>query len=486
METLSNAALGSLPAGVARPLYERAALPLRVVHFGAGAFFRSHLAIYLDRLAGLGNEPWGVLAVSLRSPGINRSLVPQDNLYTVVEQSTTPEHVQVVGSVVSSVSLPDDPQQVCDALVQPQVALVSMTLTDQGYCYDTEGECLNRALPEIDLDIKSPAQPRSALGVLALAIARRKQLDLKPFTLLSCDRMPANGKVLQRVLEHYIEQVQETLGDPDLLAYFLDQYACPCTLVDRRARAATDDEALQVQHILGVRDDAAVMAEPYSLFVVQDWFCNDRPEWKEAGVIVTTHVAPYEKLQYRLHDAGFLMAACLGRMQGCQTLHEAMAVPSIRLSVAALMADAAVTLDKHPEFDWEAYRDIWLERFANPWLNVSLADLLQDASQRLSWVVSPAVADRLKHGLPVLQHARLVAAWLHHVMQGAVPGGPVLHDRRAALLRECVLDAGGAGAGAAQVVDNVLSQASLFGPAGQDKAFRLEVASALQAMLQAA
>tara|TARA_R110000851_G_scaffold333533_1_gene515395 strand:+ start:238500 stop:239963 length:1464 start_codon:yes stop_codon:yes gene_type:complete len=481
MNRLSPEVLEDLPEAVGRPAYERNCVPIRIVHLGAGAFFRSHLAVYTDEVMKKGDMQWGIMGVSLRSPGVDRALTPQNGLYSVLELAAGDTDVRVVGSVVEVVSFPDEPDRVLRTLIQPHIAIVSMTLTDKGYGYDACDDCLKTNDPDIARDLQNPKQPRSAIGALAWAIAQRKRMGYKPFTLMSCDNIPANGKVLQRVLEQYIQAVQDQFGDQELLRYFLAQYACPCTLVDRLTPPAQEEDVGRVEQALGVHDAAPVVTEPYSLFVIQDWFSNDRPAWENVGAVTTAHVSSYEKLRYRLLDASYLAIGYLGYFEGFTTLYQAHQNPAIRHFVAELMDEAAATLGKRLEYDWRIFKEEWIRRFDNPALRVETAQLRIETSHILMYAIVPAVAKRLRHRLSIEHHAKVLALWIRWLMQACETGAESLNDLRAAQLIERVNAAGGAQADPFAVVDNVLSLDAIFGPVlSKDAEFKRVVAISLQ------
>lgn len=462
MNRLSEATLGQLPLAVPRPNYDRGTIGTRIVHLGAGAFFRSHLAVYADELLNHGQLQWGICAVSIRYPGIDQALDPQDGLYSVLSHDGRRAQPRVVGSLKQVLSLSGQRQQVCDALLDPQTAIVSLTITHRGYFYDPVSECLDQALPEIDADLRSPTTPHSAIGLLAWAIAQRMQRKLKPFTLLSCDNIPANGKVLQRVLANYIEKVQLQLGAEGLLHHFMEQYACPCTLVDRLTPQVHESDRELATQLLGLEDAAPVVTEPYALFVIQDWFCNDRPRWEDVGAIVTSHVAPYEQMRYRLLDAGYLALGLLGGLAGCQTLYQAMQRPEVTLFLVGLMSDAGQTLSRHAEFDWEVFQQQWLNRLANPSLRLSTSLLLEEVSRVMPYAVLPVIQERLQKGLPIDRHARVVAAWLRYLMRVA-SSLAVSGDTEAAELLEQIRALGGESADPFVLAERVVSMPGIFG-----------------------
>ena len=485
MNRLSEETLGQLPLSVSRPDYDRNVVGTRMVQLGAGAFFRSHLAVYADDLLAKGHSEWGVCAVSLRDPGLDEALAPQDGLYTVLVHDGRQPHARVVGSLKQTLGLSRQRQEVYDALLDPQTAIVALTITHHGYCYDPVGDCLNQALPEIGADLSSPNEPRSAIGLLGWAIAQRMQRNLKPFTLLSCDNIPANGKVLQRVLANYLEKTEPSLGAPGVLRHFMEQYACPCTLVDRltpHSHASSQDMATE---LLGLQDAAPVLTEPYSLFVIQDWFCNDRPRWEDVGVIVTPHVAPYEQLRYRLLDAAYLALGLFGGLTNRQTLYQVMQRPEITLFLVGLMSDAGETLDRHADFDWETFQWQWLNRLANRSLGLSTAQLLKEVSRVMPYAVLPVIQQRLQQGQSIDRHARVVAAWLCYLMRANAEVA-VAEDPGARILVEQIGLLGSASTDPFELTEQVLSMPEVFGvQLAQDLEFRRCVTSQLVDVLDA-
>ena len=416
MQRLSDKTLRTVPAHIVRPLYDRSSLPTRIVHLGAGAFHRSHQSIYTDDVMQSGHSPWGTLGVSWHNPALGQVLAPQDGLYTVLVNDNGTKTARVVGSMNKVVCLADARQQVLNHLISSKTEIVSLTITEQGYCYDSRQQTLNDSLPMIHADIAEPWNARSAVGLLAWAIFERKKSGAKPFTLLSCDNLPANGKVLQRVLERYIERVQVDLNDTDLLQYFLDQYACPCTLVDRITPPATAADIFDVEEILGMHDAAPVVAEPFSQWVIQDWFSAGRPEWESAGVTMATSVDPFEEMRSRLLNAGYLAIAYLGGLAGFKTVASAMQNPEIARFISIFIDDAVVTLNKHTRVKVGGYKQAILKRFGNTLLNQSTAQLAVNGSQKLPELILKPLQSRLSQGLPIDHHAMVVAAWIRYLM----------------------------------------------------------------------
>lgn len=487
MERLSSATLQAVPSHIVRPAYARDQMPVRIVHLGAGAFHRSHQAVYTDDIMQAGDELWGILSVSLRNPEITHALGPQDNLYTLLVRNNEQIEARVIGSIARTAYLLDERQTVLSALESPQTQIVTLTITQRGYHYDAANDSLDLNNPEIQFDINSPHNAGTAVGLLAWAIFRRKQLGLQPLTLLSCDNMPSNGKVLQRVLEHYIDRVQRDLGDRELLRHFLDRYACPCSLVDRDTPPVRAADLAQAESLLGLHDAAPVVTEPFSQWVIQDWFSAGRPPWEQAGAVFAPHVLPYEQMHERLLGGAQCALAYLGTTAGYKTAHEAMQSPDFSLFIDDLMTEAAGTLPKLAKpGGWQDYKDRLMQRFANPAVERSIAQLAMDATLVLPGSIIEPMRIRLSHGMSIDRHALVVAAWircltgLNERLEELFINDPLRDELLAAIAK-----AGGRTASPHDLVDAVLEIKPVFGSSlPLDMEFVRCITAALQSLLE--
>lgn len=485
MEQLSNATLGLVPAGIAKPSYDRSTVPTRIVHLGAGTFHRSHQAIYTDEVMQQGDPNWGILAVSIHNPAINHALVPQNGLYTSIVDDNGTRSARIIGSLTHLACLADARQEVINALCSEHTEIVTLTITERGYGYSALHDGLDETLPHIQLDLNAPQSARSPIGVLAWAIYQRKLRGLPPFTLLSCDHLPANGKILQRVLEHYIERVQDDLNDPDLLQYFMDQYACPCSLVDRSVLAGTAADIAATESLLGLHDASPVIAEPFSQWVIQDWFSAGRPKWENAGAVLVPHVAPFEKAQEVMLGAGQFALAHLGAVAGYKTLAQTMAEPEIARYIAGLLDDAIVTLPKHHGYDWDTYKQKLLKRFANSALQTPTAQTTIDGTTALVPGIIEPVQVRLARGLNIEHHATAIAVWMRFLTgRNERQEDLFLNDPLEAELTRAVHAAGGRSASAFDLAEALLNVQAIFGPdLPKDLEFARRVTAALQDLM---
>jgi fructuronate reductase len=407
---LSNVTLNMLPASVERPAYERAAIRPGIVHLGIGAFHRAHQAVYTDTVLASGDHRWGIVGASLRSPDTRDALAPQDGLYTVAARDGTGERLRVIGSSVGQLVAPEDPAALLAAMSNPDVKIVSLTVTEKGYCHSPSSGDLDEEHPDICHDIAAPAKPRTAIGFIVEAIARRSAAGIAPFTLLSCDNLPANGRTLKRVVTRFAE-----LRDADLGRYVADEIACPSTMVDRIVPATTDADREAVSGALGLTDAWPIMTEPFSQWVIEDEFPSGRPEWEMAGATFVRDVDPYELMKLRLLNGSHSTLAYLGYLAGHETVSDTMAAPGFAALVRALMDEEVTpTLPRLPDIDLDAYKADLLARFRNPALRHRTWQIAMDGSQKLPQRLLNTIRDRIEAGAPFTRLALGVAGWIRY------------------------------------------------------------------------
>jgi len=454
---LSPTTLDRLPADVPRPRYDRASLPTGIVHIGLGAFHRAHQAVYTEDALAREPGPWGICGVSLRSPDTRDALAPQGGLYTVVVRDAQGERPRVVGSVTEALVAPEDPAAVLDRLAHPAVRVVTVTVTEKGYCHEPATGALNEDHPDIRHDLANPQSPRTLPGFLAAALARRRAAGVAPFTVLSCDNLPHNGAVTAGVLRRFAE-----LRDPDLGRWIADQVACPSSMVDRIVPATTAEDRAAVAARLGLDDAWPVMTEPFSQWVVEDRFPAGRPAWELEGAEMVADVRPYETMKLRLLNASHSCIAYLGDLAGYETVAQTVADPAFARFVRALMDEEVTpTLQMPPGVDLEGYKAALLARFANPALKHRTWQIAMDGSQKLPQRLLGTIADRLRAGAPVDRLALGVAAWMRYVTGVDEGGRPIdVRDPLAARFTDIAAETGPV---AERLAPALLAVESVFG-----------------------
>jgi mannitol 2-dehydrogenase len=404
--------LGSLPAGVAVPRYGDGDLRVGIVHFGVGNFHRAHEAMYLDRLmnAGLARD-WAICGVGLleRDARMRDALVDQDGLYTLtLRHPDGVDETSVIGSIARFLHAPEEPDAVLEQLVSPDVRIVTLTITEGGYVADPINGRIPGDDPLVAAEVATGlAAPRTAFGWIVAALRGRRARGTAPFTVLSCDNIPGNGRVCRGSVVGVARLV-----DAGLAEWIDAEVAFPSSMVDRITPVTTPADLDRVRETLGVEDAWPVTCEPFAQWVVEDHFPAGRPPLEQVGVTLTDDVEPYEAIKLRLLNGAHQAMAYLGQLAGFTYVDEACADAGFAAFLRAYIETEGVpTLNVPDGVDLPGYVDQLFERFGNPQVRDPLARLAVDTSNRIPKFVLPVVADRLAAGHPCPAGAAVLAAW---------------------------------------------------------------------------
>ncbi|MCC7282317.1 MAG: mannitol dehydrogenase family protein [Acetobacteraceae bacterium] len=471
---LSERTLAALPRQVARPAYQRAAIVPGIVHLGLGAFHRAHQAVMTEAVLGAGARDWGIVAASLRSPDTRDALAPQDGLYTVATREDDAETLQVVGALVGIVVAPEAPHALLAAMADPSVRIVSLSVTEKGYCHDPATGRLDEAHPEIRHDLATPAAPRSAPGFLAEALHQRRAAGVAPFTVLCCDNLPANGATVRRVVARLASLRDRGFGD-----WVGNEVAFPSTMVDRIVPATTAEDRARVGASLGVEDAWPVVGERFIQWVIEDRFPAGRPDWAIAGATFTADVAPFELMKLRMLNGAHSALAYLGYLAGHETVAEAAADPVFEKFLRGLWAEIAPSVPPPPGVDLGDYAARLLARFRNRALRHRTWQIAMDGSQKLPQrLLGPLRAAR-REGRPARHIVHALAGWMRYVIGQDERGAAIdVRDPLRAELREA------AAPGLAEprlVASRLLGISAVF---GEDLAADAELSRAFQDALE--
>jgi fructuronate reductase len=419
MPRLSTSTLNRLPATVSQPQYDRSAVTPGIVHLGIGAFHRAHMAAYIDRLLGAAPD-WGIVGVSLRRPDTKEALAPQDGFYTLAVRDAAGTHCEVIGSVIAILDANAERERLLQLMAAPPIRIVSLTVTEKGYCHDPATGRLDEHHPDIAHDLANPDAPISAPGLIVAAIKRRRRQGVAPFAVLSCDNLPSNGATAARIVTRFAE-----LLSPELATYVHRHVAFPSTMVDRIVPATTDADRQTVAQLLGVEDAWPVMTEPFCQWVIEDNFPAGRPPLDMVGAQLVTDVEPYEKMKLRMLNGSHSTLAYLGYLAGHQYVAEVMQAPDFVRLIRDLMTYEAMPTLAMPGVDLGRYRDDLLARFANPALKHRTWQIAMDGSQKLPQRLLGTIRDRLATGQPIDRLALGVAGWMRYVTGIDEKGAPI-------------------------------------------------------------
>ncbi|WP_065358064.1 mannitol dehydrogenase family protein [Kluyvera georgiana] len=401
-----------LTAKATLPTYDRSKLVSRIVHLGFGAFHRAHQAVYADILASEHGSDWGYTEVNLIGGEQQiADLNHQDNLYTVAEMSADAWTARVVGVVKEALHAQvDGLETVLAKMCEPQVAIVSLTITEKGYCHSPATGELMLDHPLIVADLQNPHQPKSAPGVVVEALARRKAAGLPAFSVMSCDNMPENGHVMRNVVCAYARAV-----DADLADWIESHVTFPSTMVDRIVPAVTPETLDKIEQLTGVRDPAGVACEPFRQWVIEDKFVAGRPEWEKAGAELVSDVIPFEEMKLRMLNGSHSFLAYLGYLAGYQHINDCMGDDNYRRAAHDLMLKEQAPTLKVQNVDLARYADLLIERYTNPALRHRTWQIAMDGSQKLPQRMLDSVRWHLADNSSFTLLALGVAGWMRYV-----------------------------------------------------------------------
>ena len=481
-ERLHPSQFATLPVAVQRPGHDRGALSIGIVHLGLGAFMRAHLAVYNDdALDRGGDRGWAISGVSLRHAETRDALAPQAGLYTLAlrdadEHGAPRERLRVIGSVNEMLVAAEDPHAVLERIAATHTRIVSLTVTEKGYCHDPASGALRLDDADIAHDLVNADSPRSAIGFIVRGLALRRERSLNGITLMSLDNLPANGRVLRGLVLRFAQ----ALGDAALANWIDTRCSFPCSMVDRIVPRSTDADRAQIGAVLGLNDAWPVVAEPYLDWVLEDRFAAGRPAWPGVRFVAAeTDVAAWERLKLRMVNGAHSALAYLGVVAGWKTVDAAMAQPGLRAFLDAMLRD-----EVEPTLSGVAvpvgFRERLLQRFANPALAHRCVQIAMDGSQKMPQRLLSTIRDRLEANASIDHLALALAGWLHFLRGRDEAGRDIAIDDPLAAQLQAQMRAGDALPDARSRADH----ATRFRPVFGDLAGEPRLVAALVAPLQ--
>jgi fructuronate reductase len=392
-----------------RPRVRPGTVPAGIVHLGLGAFHRAHQAVYTEAAVAEAGGDWGIVGVAPRSTEVVGRLAEQDNLFSVTSLSNDEARTHVVGALAGVRHAASDPMAV--------VAL--------------------RPDPAVAADLVGDGPPATVPGLLVRGLIARARAGAGPVALVSCDNLPSNGKRLHGL----VTQALAYGGTEEALVEWVRaSVTFPGTMVDRIVPATTAETLATAERVLGVSDQAAVAAEPYLQWVIEDDFPGGRPAWERAGAVLTGDASPWERLKLRALNGVHSAIAYLGALAGREMIAEALEIPGMVTMLRRFVAeDVAGSLVPPDGVSVVEYGDSVLERFANAAIRHRTIQVAMDGSQKLPQRVLHTLLDRRAAGASPRWGALVLAAWMRFVQGESDAGQPLpLDDPLAERIRKAL------------------------------------------------
>lgn len=262
---------------------------------------------------------------------------------------------EIIGAL-SDPCAADDVRRLWELLAGPSTAVVTLTITGAAYnigpelSFDAAEETVAADLGTLRADFSGGSFDTDAVGVPA---------------------SPAAKLVVGLAAEL----------DPRLGQWIGGNVSFVGTSIDRITPATEDSLLDDVAQATGFADQAPVVTEPLSSWVLQGEFPAGRPEWERTGAVFVEDLEPFERRKLWL-------------LNGAHSL--------------------------------PAYREALLERFENPRIRHNLGQIAGDGSTKLRMRAVPVLKAERSAGRSSEAAARMIAAWTVYV-----DGRDELSDSRA-------------------------------------------------------
>jgi fructuronate reductase len=403
--------LADIGANAAAPAYDPQRHGTGIVHLGVGAFHRAHQAVYTDQALAQEGGDWRIAGVSLRSVEIADALNRQNGLYTLLERGPAGTKARVIAAIASVIAARREPGMLLPTLSDPAIRVVTTTVTEKAYGIDRATGSVDPSHPAIAGDLANPRQPTGAVGLIVESLRQRRENGTAPFTVLCCDNLPANGKLLRGAVVDFARR-----KDADLAAWIAHCVAFPSCMVDRITPATTSNTLADAKRLTGCVDLGAIETEPFSHWIIEDRFTAGRPAWESGGALFVQDVEPYELMKLRMLNGSHSMLAYAGFLAGHRYVRDAMADVPLRRLVERHILAAASTLPPVPAIDLGDYRRALLTRFENPAIAHETYQIAMDGTEKLPQRIFATAVDAAASGKGARPFAFAVAAWMRYCL----------------------------------------------------------------------
>lgn len=400
--------------------YPRDQLETKIIHIGFGAFHRGHQAVYNDLTNELTGDYWGICEINLfGDAALTDALKEQDFLFSVVETSSYASTSRLIRTVTDAIHTPvDGVQAAITKLAEPQIKIISLTITEKGYCSDPQTRKLELTNPLIIHDLKNPQAPKTAIGLIVEGLRLRREKGLEPLSILSCDNIPENGALIRSVVLDFAAQIDDGLVD-----WIETNITFPSTMVDRIVPAMTTEGFSVIENETGYADPCGVVCEEFRQWIIEDNFAAGRPDWNKADAMFVANVLPYEEMKLRMLNGSHSFLAYNGSLAGYEYIYQCMEDHAFRRAVHYLMLEEqAKSLNENLAVDLDKYAEMLLERFSNPNIKHKTRQIAMDGSQKLPQRAIDPYLTLQKRGIKCSALATLIAGWLYYVIDALISG----------------------------------------------------------------
>ena len=353
--------------------YDKSDCQTGIIHIGYGAFHRAHQAVYVDDyMEKSGDLRWGIVAVNLRNEGFREI---EDYILK------TPSNYRFVRSHLDYIDWTKNRTVAKHMLALPSVHLVTITVTESGY---------------------APGSP--LFEYLACGLRNRKS----PITIISCDNIRQNGRVLEKQFLAYLYQTNQY----ELADWVRENVKFPSCMVDRITPRTTKELRDEVNSMFPYHEYSVVQTEEYTQWVIEDNFASDFPELTEVGVTITKDLEPYEETKIRILNGAHTSLAYMGVLSGYDTFDQVMANGAHRDHFKQLQKEEIIpSIEMELPFDVDEYVEKIEERLSSVDNHDDLERICMDGFTKFHTFILPSLRVCLEQGKRPIHTYRSIAAW---------------------------------------------------------------------------
>ncbi|MEM6566102.1 MAG: mannitol dehydrogenase family protein [Pseudomonadota bacterium] len=391
--------------------YDRSQCSTGVVHVGFGAFHRAHQAVFIDDYMNkTGDLRWGIAAVNLRaseSVAFAEASKPSDGYLLKTISPTGTQEFRKVRSHSEFLDASQDMDAAAGLLARSSVSVVTITITESGYAFD-ENWALNLKDPGVAADLARET-PSTVYGFLARGLSKRKQTGNALISILCCDNIRSNGRVLERAFETYLA----ASGQEELLDWVRNHVSFPCSMVDRITPRSSPELLNEVTQLFPSDAASPIQAEAYLQWVVEDAFAGPMPDLAKSGVQIVADVEPFEEAKIRILNGGHTCLAYLGALSGHQTFDAAIRAPGLRAHYNRWETEEVLPgLGDGFPFDLPSYLADVTHRFENEGIADQLERVCMDGYSKMGLYICPTLRACLEQGIQPNAGYESVASWV--------------------------------------------------------------------------
>mmetsp|Transcript_151940 Transcript_151940/g.487671 ORF Transcript_151940/g.487671 Transcript_151940/m.487671 type:complete len:469 (-) Transcript_151940:106-1512(-) len=355
---------------------------------------------------------WGISGVGLMpfDAKMRDVMREQDNMYTLWERGCPSSEAQVLGPHCEFLFAPEEHDAVVARLAAATTKVVTLTVTEKGYCSNLSTGALDTSLPAVQADLAKIAAGeialQSSLGFLAAAAKKRMSDGAPPLAILSCDNVQENGHKLERCMLEFAALA----GGPELRSYIESKWTFPNSMVDRITPATNDGHREAIEKEFGIKDQWPVVCE--------DKFPAGRPPWEQVlggSCLMVEDVLPYELMKLRLLNGSHQAVGYCGVLAGHRAVDQAMNDPAIQKYITSYMDAVGQSVPAVPGVDLTSYKVNLRSRFSNEALKDQLLRLTEDARNRIQVACLPCL-----EGMPPETCgpvAAVIACWVRYLAE---------------------------------------------------------------------